>query len=67
MDGFSFFGGLGSLIAAGLCYSTYRNMQDAASHLRVGRKLCLKDDQMHLTGFDDCLINIYDLVLIIFA
>ncbi len=38
MDGFILAGGLGSLVAAGLCYSAYRNIQDVASHLRV----CMK-------------------------
>lgn len=35
MDGFMFFGGVGGLALAGLCYSVYRNIQDAASHLKV--------------------------------
>ena len=35
MDGFSLFGGLGSLVVAGLCYSAYRGVKDIASHLKV--------------------------------
>ncbi|XP_028396683.1 mitochondrial ubiquitin ligase activator of NFKB 1-like [Dendronephthya gigantea] len=48
MDGFMFFGGVGSLAIAGLCYSAYRNIQDAASHLKntesldVGKALLKK-------------------------